>query len=128
MPPGSINGTAVTERRRIQRDWVGHGVQALILLVGIGVPLFYWGSSVNTALATLQSHDEGARREIDGLKGINGRINLLGLRVDREDRDQTEMRSNMTTVAGQIIELNKQLARFDTLLSDIRENLNAKKR
>ncbi len=40
------------ERRVLQRDWLGHGLQFAGILIILGLPLLYWGSGVNTTLAT----------------------------------------------------------------------------
>ena len=45
------------ERRSMQRDWLGHVLQTLVILVmifaGIGVPFAYWASGVREMVATL---------------------------------------------------------------------------
>jgi hypothetical protein len=97
-----------TERRQIQRDWVGHAVQAIGivagLMVALGMPLLYWASSINTALAG------------------------MGVRVERTERDITDQRQTQTLVTGQLLEVGKLLTRLDTQLGDIRERLPPPKR
>ena len=92
-----------TERRAIQRDWVGHGLQLVAILVVIGGPLAFWGVSMNTTVATLSQ------------------------RVDRQDHDITEQRQTQTLVTNQLLDVNKQLTRIDTLLGDVREQFKPKR-
>lgn len=83
----------------MQRDWVGHVVQALAIFVALGLPLAYWGSNINATVAILMS------------------------RVDRQDHDINDQRLTQTLVTGQLLDVNKTLTRIDTQLGDIRERL-----
>ena len=98
--PGYENGG---ERRRIQRDWLGHGIQLVVMLGGIGVPLLVWGTNVNTTLATLAGT------------------------VAHHEKDISDMRQVQTIVAGQVLDVNKSLVRIDTQLEGIREQNRAKR-
>ncbi len=80
-----------------QRDWLGHGMQFLGILAVIGLPLMYWGSNMNIAVATLVSEQ------------------------NRQKTDITEQRQVQTIVANQMLEVNRQLARIETLVGDMRE-------
>lgn len=87
------------ERRKMQRDWIGHALQLVGFVVVIGVPLLYWGIGTNAALAT------------------------LGQRVDRQDHDMADFRAFQILETTQMLDLNKQLATIAAQLGDIRDHL-----
>lgn len=95
------------QRQPIQRDWLGHLIQAVGIVLGmfvtIGLPLVIWGSGVNSTLATLAQ------------------------RIDRQEHDLSDQRQTQVLVTGQILDVNKQLTRIDTQLGDIREKLAPKR-
>jgi hypothetical protein len=97
-----------TKRRQIQRDWVGHSVQAIGIIAGLtvalGMPLLYWGNSINIAMAG------------------------VGIRLDRSERDITEQRQSQILLTTQLVDVNKLLTKLDTQLGDIRERLPPPKR
>lgn len=97
-----------TERRQIQRDWVGHSVQAIGIIAGLtvalGMPLLYWGNSINIAMAG------------------------VGIRLDRSERDIMEQRQSQILLTTQLVDVNKLLTKLDTQLGDIRERLPPPKR
>lgn len=95
------------ERRSMQRDWLGHVLQTLVILVmifaGIGVPFAYWASGVTEKVATLS------------IKG------------DRADHDIIELRQTQTLVTNQLFEVNKGITRIDTQLEGIKDGLRPKR-
>ena len=92
------------ERRAVQRDWVGHGIQAFaivaVLFLGIGIPLLLWAGEVNTKMVTGAKDD--ARLASD----------ILADRIDNR-AFQTEMRTALTSLSATISELRVQLAMKD---------------
>ena len=60
------------ERRKIQRDWLGHALQAsavvVLLLSVLGVPLLIWGSGVNAMVAVLQAREDRTERDLVDVK------------------------------------------------------------
>ena len=97
--PSDQNG----ERRAIQRDWLGHGVQLGGMLLIVGIPLLVWGVNMNTTVATMATT------------------------VAHHDKDITDVRQVQTLVTGQIIDVNKVLIRIDTQLYGIRETNKSKR-
>jgi len=87
----------MAEQTASQRDWLGHGLQLVGVLAFIGVPLLLWGNNVNSAVATMS----GA--------------------VARQEKDIAEARQVQTIVAGQMMEINRQLTKIDTLVGEMRE-------
>lgn len=85
------------ERRAMQRDWLGHAVQLVGMLLVIGVPLLVWGVSMNTTVAT------------------------MALTLSHHDKDIADVKQIQTLATGQIIDVNKVLIRIDTQLEGIRE-------
>ncbi len=85
------------ERRAVQRDWVGHGLQMAGIIAFIGVPLLIFGNSLNTSSIT--NAEKTARVAQD-------------VQADRLDNRafQTEMRTALTSLSGAIAELRVQLA------------------
>jgi hypothetical protein len=83
----------------IQRDWLGHILQTLVILVAVGVPFAYWANSVTRDVATLSA------------------------RADRMDRDMLEQRQFQTLITTQQLEASRTLTRIDTQLGDIKERL-----
>ena len=76
------------------RDWLGHGLQLLGILVIFGLPMLYWGSGVNTSIATLSTN------------------------TTRNERDISDVRGGQVIVSNQLADVNKQLTRIDTQISD----------
>lgn len=89
------------ERRRVQRDWLGHTLYAvgivIAMFVGLGLPILYWGSGVNSALAILTDHD----------------------------RTNT---TSITTATSQLIDVNKALATLTVQMQDIRDSIKAREK
>ena len=98
--PGYENGG---ERRRIQRDWLGHFIQIAVMMGGVGIPLLVWGMNVNTTLATMANT------------------------IVHQEKDIADMRQVQTLVTGQVLDVNKSLIRIDTQLEGIREQNKAKR-
>jgi hypothetical protein len=100
----SDSGQLQGERRAIQRDWLGHGLQLLGIVVVLGLPLIFWGVSISTTVATMVAH------------------------VDRQDKDISDQRQVQTILTGQLLDVAKQLTRIDTQLSNIRDDQLQKRR
>ncbi len=83
----------------VQRDWLGHGLQLLGILVVLGLPLMIWGVSMSTMLATTIAH------------------------VERVDKDIAENRQIQTLIASQLLEITKQLTRLDSQWDVMREDV-----
>ncbi len=100
----SDGGQPLGERRAIQRDWLGHGLQLLGIVVVLGLPLMFWGVSISTTVATTVAH------------------------VDRQDKDIIDQRQIQTLLTSQLLDVAKQLTRIDTQLSNIRDDQLQKRR
>jgi hypothetical protein len=91
------------DRRRYERDWVP--VIAIIVSVvlavvaSIGVPLIYWGSGVNSTTAVLAS------------------------RIDKQDRDITDLRNSQFSLSTSLSEVKTTLAVIGAEVSAIGDNL-----
>lgn len=83
------------ERRAIQRDWMGHAVQLLGVLVLLGLPIAYWGSNINTTVATIDNE------------------------VKHHKQDISDQRQIQILLTNQIIETGKQLTRIETQIGAI---------
>ena len=92
-----------TERRKIQRDWVGHILQLLVILVLIGIPLSIWGTNLTTTMA------------------------ILIARVDRSEKDISQQQQIQNLTTGQLIDVNKQLTKIDVLLDTVKNDLKSRK-
>jgi hypothetical protein len=92
------------ERRKIQRDWFGHGVQLFGMILLLGLPMLYWGIGINTTTAAMT------------------------VRIDRQEKDIDRQGQMQLSVTGQLIDVNKQLTKIDTLLGEFRDELKAKRR
>ncbi len=91
----------------MQRDWLGHILQTLVILVmifaGIGVPFAYWAS------------------------GVTEKVGALTIRGERADHDIIELRQTNVLVTNQLFDVNKQLTRIDTQLEGIKDGLRPKR-
>ena len=65
----------------------------------LGIPLAIWGTNVTTTIA------------------------ILSARIDRQEKDLGQQQQIQTLATGQIIDVNKQLAKIDTLLGEFRNDL-----
>lgn len=70
-------GDFVERRRggRVQRDWLGHGLQLLGIAVVLGIPLLIWGTSINTTVATIVAKTERQERDITDQGRIQSLVN-----------------------------------------------------
>ena len=91
----------------MQRDWLGHILQTLVILVmifaGIGVPFAYWAS------------------------GVTEKVASLSIKGDRADHDISELRQTQTLITNQLFEVNKVMTRIDTQLEGIKDGLRPKR-
>ncbi len=89
------------DRRAVQRDWLGHGIQVIAIvatiLLAIGIPLLNWSGNVNTAISN--NTRDNTRLE-------------QAIQADRLDNRafQTEMRTALTSLSGALAELRVQIA------------------
>lgn len=94
----------VTERRGVQRDWLGHGLQLGGILIVLGLPIMFWGISLNTTVA------------------------MLSQQVARQERDTADQKQVQVLITNQMLDVSKQLTRIDTQLEGIRNQFRLPKR
>ena len=94
---------APSERRTIQRDWLGHTLQTLVVLAAVGVPFAYWANNMTE------------------------RVGALTIKGERAERDIIELHQVQALVTNQLTEANKQLTRIDTQLEGIKDGLRPKR-
>ena len=87
----------------LKRDWFGHGVQFVGILLVIGLPLVYWGNSVNVTLATITSLQSQQGKEIDEQKRVQALI------------------------TNQLLDSNRELTKIGTLLDTFKDDFRSKK-
>lgn len=87
----------LVERRKPQRDWVGHSIQLIAILSVIGVPMLIWGTGVNSTLA------------------------ILAERSHNQETTITAFQNYELQVQNQFLEANKQLAIISAQIGALRE-------
>ena len=85
------------ERRKLQRDWLGHSIEFGMLLAAIGLPMLYWGSGVNSTTAALNQ------------------------RVDRLEMDMKDFRVYQVTVTSQLLTISKDVATIAAQVNDLHD-------
>ena len=80
-----------------QRDWLGHAIQVAAILVVLGLPAFIWANNTNATQATMLA------------------------RMERQDKDMSDLRQSQTIMATQNTEVIKTMTRIDTQLEMLRE-------
>ncbi len=84
-------------RTRVPRDWLGHAIQTVLMLVAIGVPLLMWSNGINMSVATLNE------------------------KTARQEKDIIAQTAAQNLVINQLTELTRSMTRIETQLSDFRE-------
>ena len=95
--------TLIEERRKMQRDWLGHTVQMVGILVVIGIPLLIWGININSTMAALST------------------------RVERSERDINQQQQIQVVVAKQLSDVSNQLTKIETLLDMFKNEIKSKR-
>jgi len=80
-----------------QRDWLGHSLQFVAILVVVGIPAFVWAVNTNATIATVLS------------------------RMERQDKDRDRQDQIQSVVTGQLLDVSKTLTRIDTQLEMLRD-------
>lgn len=84
-----------TETKRY--DWVGLLLQGLGMVIVIGIPILLWGINTNSTLSVMAN------------------------RLDRVERDATDVKTYQVNAATQMLELHKQLATISAQVTDVRD-------
>ncbi len=82
-----------------EKHWLSLLLQAIGIVVVIGVPVMIWGVNANSTMSVMTA------------------------RLDRQDRDTTEYKTNQILMTNQMLELNKQLATISAQVTDIRDTV-----
>ena len=96
---------------KLQRDWLGHGIQFIGIVVAFGAILAPFAIYLNTTAAT-QAASQAT---------LNATLTAVASRLERDERDILEQRQDQRLVTQNLIDVTKTLTRIDAQLEGIRE-------
>lgn len=81
------------------KSWLNSLLQSMGIIIVLGIPVLAWGVYTNSAAAVITS------------------------RIDRQDRDISEWKTNQILIANQLVEVNKRLATISAQVTDVQDTV-----
>lgn len=108
-------------RRPMQRDWLGHGVQALIVIgaiVGAYVAVNWNLSALSTKVDALQSNVSALQTGQAAVASLTTTTATLSSRMDRNEHDVSVLNTNYANTLSTLGDIKSQLTGINVKIDE----------